>query len=91
MDSLAEARPISRQLRFDDAEIRVRKAFLELGEADAALLRELHGRLQSMPNEFADTFYRHLRHFPELRALLGDEAKVVHQCWHAGGLEPDRA
>lgn len=76
MDGHAEAQPILKQLCFDDAEICARKAFLEFTEADAVLLRELHGHLEEKRNAFSDAFYDHLGKFPELSALLGNEAKL---------------
>jgi len=75
MESIAEARPDSQHLHCDAAEVGVRKAFLEFTEADAVLLRELHARLEHKGDAFAEAFYTHLRRFPELDALLGDEAK----------------
>jgi diguanylate cyclase (GGDEF)-like protein/PAS domain S-box-containing protein len=54
------------------AEITLRHAFLEIGDADIALLKEIHARLQQKKDILADSFYEHLLQFPFLRALLTD-------------------
>ncbi|HKB58553.1 MAG TPA: EAL domain-containing protein [Gallionellaceae bacterium] len=59
-------------------DIAERKAFLEFGESDVALLREIHDHVLAlgMDDVFADLFYFHLRAFPELRKFLRDDATV---------------
>jgi diguanylate cyclase (GGDEF)-like protein len=59
-------------------EIALRKEFLEFGEFDIELLREIHEKLQHthFDDVFTDLFYRHLRSFPELRKLIPDDAAV---------------
>ena len=70
VDALAKA------LGIDAAEVARRKAFLALGEKDAAALRELHGLLREVKPGIADAFYNHLLSFEETRALLPDAAAV---------------
>ncbi len=65
---------IAREMRIDAAEIAERKAFLDLGEDDAARLRAVHAALGDGPHGFADGFYTRLRDYPPLAALLRDEA-----------------
>ena len=59
-------------------EIALRKEFLEFGEFDIELLREIHEQLQQthFDDVFTDLFYRHLRSFPELQKLIPDDAAV---------------
>jgi len=70
MDNFNENYPISAEMGFDDAEVAVRKEFLEFTEADVSLLKELHVGLETQRNPFSEAFYRHLQHFPQLRSLL---------------------
>ena len=65
-----EVAAIAADLGLDAEEIGRRKAYLELGEADLALLRALHERLAPRRAGFADDFYEHLFRFPALRAML---------------------
>ncbi|MFH2134710.1 MAG: EAL domain-containing protein [Pseudomonadota bacterium] len=64
------------EIGIDDADILQRKAFLSFDEEDAALLKELHGVLASKRGELIDVFYEHLLQFPEIRPLLGDQARL---------------
>lgn len=59
-------------------EIALRKEFLEFGEFDIELLREIHEQIQNthFDDVFTDLFYRHLRSFPELQKLIPDDAAV---------------
>ncbi|MES2296955.1 MAG: EAL domain-containing protein [Pseudomonadota bacterium] len=59
-----------------DAAIALRKAFLEIGAADAALLAKIHPYLLEQRAALADAFYAHLLRFPEMRSLLNDAATV---------------
>jgi PAS domain S-box-containing protein len=68
--AIAQARGIHRDT------IERRKAFLEFGERDAALLRELHRRLRDSSADFIEDFYRHLAGFEETRGLLSDPTVV---------------
>ena len=68
------AATIAREIGLDEREIAARKAYLELGEADLALLREVHDLMAGDSRAFADSFYRHVLAFAELRARIADEA-----------------
>ncbi len=74
LDEAAAA--IARAMGVDGAEAEYRKAFLEFDARDAALLKELHARLQGARTEFVDAFYAHLLAFDEIRPLLQDEAAL---------------
>jgi len=67
---------LAQALGIDAEEIERRKAFLEFGEADVRLLKELHQHLQRLPRRFADAFYAHLLAFDETRAFLPDAQTV---------------
>jgi diguanylate cyclase (GGDEF)-like protein/PAS domain S-box-containing protein len=58
----------------DQREIAARKAFLELDDDDVVLLREVHELVAADGDAFSDSFYQHLLSFPELQALVRDEA-----------------
>ena len=66
------------EIGIDDAEIAHRQSFLAFDKCDSDLLRSLHNILASHQEELTDVFYDHLLRFPELRPLLGDEAKLAH-------------
>ncbi|WP_306396801.1 EAL domain-containing protein [Telluria beijingensis] len=68
---------IAREIGLDEEEIAARKAFLQFGERDAVVLREVHGLLEQERVAFSDSFYEHLLAFPRMRALLGDEAATA--------------
>jgi len=68
---------IAKEMGIDAAEIKSRKDFLELTEADAGRLRSIRGKLEAAQNGFADGFYEYLRELPELAALLPDDATVA--------------
>ena len=72
----SEVDGIAAEMGIDADEIEARKAFLELGEADAEQLRAIRSQLAAAQNGFADGFYEYLRRLPELAALLPDEATV---------------
>ncbi|MYN08631.1 EAL domain-containing protein [Pseudoduganella aquatica] len=57
--------------------VRQRLAFLEFGQEDAALLRQVHDSLQRQAGPVVDAFYRHLRTVPELARMLADEARFA--------------
>lgn len=63
---------IAHELGIDDADIALRKLFLEFTDADAVLLRQLHAQLQEYGDEFARAFYDHVLLFPEMRAQVPD-------------------
>jgi diguanylate cyclase (GGDEF)-like protein/PAS domain S-box-containing protein len=65
---------IACEIGLDEREIAKRKRFLELGEADLALLREVHALTGADGAAFSDAFYDYLLEFGELRALLRDDA-----------------
>jgi diguanylate cyclase (GGDEF)-like protein len=60
----------------DEAEVARRKEFLELSEADVALITKLHVHLNSRRNAFVASFYDHLLRFPEVATVLGDRERV---------------
>jgi diguanylate cyclase (GGDEF)-like protein/PAS domain S-box-containing protein len=68
LDQVVEA--IAREIGLDEAEIALRRAFLEIGEGDIALLANVHERLEQERYRFTDSFYDHLLTFEPLRALL---------------------
>ncbi len=68
---------IAAEMGIDPGEIEVRKRFLELTQEDADYLRTIRDRLAAAQHGFADGFYRYLRQFPELAALLPDDAAVA--------------
>ena len=65
------------EIGIDDAEIAQRQAFLSLDADDAAALREVHAVLATHRDELIEVFYQHLLQFPEIRPLLGDEARLA--------------
>ena len=69
---------ITHELGIDEADIARRKSFLEFTEADVALLKQLHALLEASGSidEFTRVFYDHLLAYPEMRALIPDEATL---------------
>ncbi|MEK6663057.1 MAG: PAS domain S-box protein [Pseudomonadota bacterium] len=55
-------------------EMAARKAYLEFTPDDAASLQAMHDALTATQSGFINTFYEHLRAFPELREMLSDPA-----------------
>ena len=83
MKNLGEAvETIAREIGLDQEEVALRKDFLQFGEADIAILRELHVRLAQDGEAFSDSFYEHLLSFPSLRALVADDPTLA-QLRHA--------
>ena len=76
MSDQPESGALQKEMGIDSAEVAVRKAFLEFTGEDAALLKELHVRLEAGRNSFSDAFYNHLKRFPGIVPLLGDDAKL---------------
>ena len=68
---------LMQEIGIDDAEIAQRQAFLSLDANDAASLREVHAVLATHRDELIEVFYQHLLQFPEIRPLLGDEARLA--------------
>jgi diguanylate cyclase (GGDEF)-like protein/PAS domain S-box-containing protein len=68
---------VAREIGLDDAEIGARKRFLEIGEDDLALLREVHALTDADGAPFSEAFYDYLMEFGELRALLQDDATAA--------------
>lgn len=60
------------ELGIDEAEIAIRKLFLEFTEQDAVLLQQLQVFAQASGEEFSDNFYRHILNFTELKGLSPD-------------------
>jgi len=71
------AQLIAHEMGIHPDEVAERKAFLEFGESDTALLKEIHGRLAKARSGFTDAFYEYLRDFPKLRHLLPDRETVA--------------
>jgi diguanylate cyclase (GGDEF)-like protein/PAS domain S-box-containing protein len=67
---------IACEIGFDRQELAARMAFLELGEPDIALLRELNEVIDQDIDTFSDSFYDHILSFPELQALMQDSHTV---------------
>jgi diguanylate cyclase (GGDEF)-like protein/PAS domain S-box-containing protein len=68
---------IAAEIGLDEHEIAARKRFLELGDADLALLREVHALTGADGAAFSDAFYDYLMEFGELRAMVrGEEAEA---------------
>jgi diguanylate cyclase (GGDEF)-like protein/PAS domain S-box-containing protein len=67
---------IALEIGLDREELAARMAFLELGERDVVLLRELHGLIDKDIDTFSDSFYDHILSFPELQALMRDGGTV---------------
>ncbi len=68
---------IATELRLDAAEIAERKHFLELGDKDIVLLREMHAALEAERDHFTTAFYTHLLSYEPLRAMIGDETTLA--------------
>ena len=68
LDQVVEA--IAREIGLDEAEIALRRAFLEISEGDIALLVNVHERLEQERYRFTDSFYDHLLTFEPLRPLF---------------------
>ena len=67
---------IAREVGLDAQELAQRKSFLEIGDTDLALLREVHELLQQESFTFTSAFYDHLLSFEPLRTLLPDPATI---------------
>jgi len=75
MGALQEAvETVAREIGLDAQELAARKDYLQLGAADLALLREVHALMEGDTATFADSFYKHVLAYPELRALVADDA-----------------
>lgn len=64
-------------LGIDAAEIMQRQAFLSLEDHDRHALKALHDVLEPHRNHLSELFYQHLLRFPDIRPLLGDDAKLA--------------
>jgi diguanylate cyclase (GGDEF)-like protein/PAS domain S-box-containing protein len=49
-----------------------RKAIFEIGDADIALIRQIHAQLVPKQPQLVDAFHDYLAQFPQLQAMLGD-------------------
>ncbi len=65
------------EIGIDDKEIATRREFLSFGEQDSLALKALHELLEAHRTELTESFYAHLLRFPEIRPLLGDNAKLA--------------
>jgi diguanylate cyclase (GGDEF)-like protein/PAS domain S-box-containing protein len=65
------------EIGIDAAEIKKRQDFLSFDEYDAAALRDMHDFLEAERTRLTEVFYAHLLQFPEIRPLLGDDAKLA--------------
>ena len=67
---------IAREIGLDAEEIAMRKAFLEFGDDDLAVLASVHALTDEDGDAFSADFYDHLLRYGELRGLLRDGAAV---------------
>lgn len=67
---------IAREIGLDQEECERRMAFLEFSEKDTEVLRQVHALLQQSKEGFSEAFYDHLLKFPELQALIPDDATL---------------
>lgn len=67
---------IARSLGLSDAEFAQRKAYLELSEQDAQLLREFAAPLRAIHPKIMDAFYAHLQAFPQTREYFQEPQQV---------------
>ncbi|MDR3482091.1 MAG: EAL domain-containing protein [Burkholderiaceae bacterium] len=74
LDQAVEA--IVCNLGLDPGEIEQRRAFLEIGESDIALVRQLHACLQPLQAGLSAALTRHLLNFEPLRQCLNDPLVV---------------
>lgn len=65
------------EIGIDADEIVRRQEFLSFDEQDAAALKAMHAMLEGHRAHLTGVFYAHLLQFPEIRPLLGDEAKLA--------------
>ncbi len=65
------------EIGIDATEITQRRDFLSFEAADIHQLQSLHGMLGGHREYLIEAFYEHLLRFPEIRPLLGDEAKLA--------------
>ncbi|HEY0664443.1 MAG TPA: EAL domain-containing protein, partial [Gallionella sp.] len=72
------ASPVSMlaEIGIDATEIAQRKEFLTLDGHDVGLLKSLHIMLADQRKMLIEVFYDHLLLFPELRPMLGNDAKL---------------
>ena len=73
------ANNLPHELHVGAEDIAQRKRFLEFGDADIEMLREIHSYLEdkSIDEFFIDSFYQHLYSFPALKKLLPDESTIT--------------
>ncbi|NRR29422.1 diguanylate cyclase [Oxalobacteraceae bacterium] len=62
----------------DPSEVAARLAFLQIEEADLALLRGVHAGLDQHAGAVVSAFYDHLKTVPALRQLLSDPLRFAH-------------
>ena len=65
---------IAREIGLDGEEVAARKAFLEMGEADLAALRDVHALLEQERERFSGEFYDHLLRCAHTRSMLGSDS-----------------
>lgn len=68
---------VTRELGLNEEQVALRKAFLQLGDEDAAQLRSLHELLDSQTQGFTDEFYNHLLRFADLHPFFSDPEAIV--------------
>ena len=66
------------EIGIDENELSTRRAFLSFDEKDATTLKALHEMLETHRGDLTEIFYNHLLRFPEIRPLLGDDAKLTY-------------
>jgi diguanylate cyclase (GGDEF)-like protein/PAS domain S-box-containing protein len=72
-----EVETIAREIGLDQQEVAARKAFLELGEDDLALMAGIRELVATDGDAFSDRFYEHVLGFDALRALVPDEGTAT--------------
>ena len=77
MNPSARLLTIAAEIGLGHEEIAERKRFLEFDEGDIAVLKGIHAQLAAGSERFVEAFYEHMRQFPSLKAIMGDEAVMT--------------
>jgi diguanylate cyclase (GGDEF)-like protein/PAS domain S-box-containing protein len=75
MDNPTANFPTSVEMGIDEAEVAMRREFLEFTGSDVALLRDLQEQLDEQRDRFSEDFYWYLKSFSHLLPLLGGAEK----------------
>jgi rsbT co-antagonist protein RsbR len=76
MDPRIDHRRYMKVLRLDEAELRARRAFFELTDADLARLAALRPFAEKVTEAVVDDFYKLILSQPETKKFFADEAAV---------------